>query len=235
MRIEIATTTIQATVTRDRESAELTYARLPDVTWYWAMARLTNAPEYRIAHGPKQGYVRTEMFFSLVRAAIAPCEEVRLLQELVDGVIFTATDVRPLFECTVLMGQVAHQMNQVAGTPHFPFALKLGLGFGVGKRVLRSTETFAGAGLDRLSRIMLAPSEAGVILADDEAYRVGHGTFEEYADIVAVSPSKELNGHRGDVPDGAPSVFYRELRVDRQALLETRDRFGHWIRQPGLR
>lgn len=226
MRLEYTTIAIQAAITRERETLEAAYERLPDVAQFWAMTDLAQSSNFRLLKGPKEGYVRAETFFALVRDVVAPCGDVHLLKEIGDATFLTSKGLRPLLECAVLMDQITSQVAAIAGTDEVPFAVRTAIGFGTAKRIVRHQEDFLGHAIDRLARIMGVRSKTASIFLDDEAYRTSGEIIPEYEEFLKVSESMLLPAEltKGMIH----SVYYREIQVDRKKLIACEKNFIPW-------
>jgi hypothetical protein len=226
MNVGLYATRLQAAVMRDREDAEAAYERYPDATLFWCFVDLVASSNFRIANGLKDGYVRGETFFSLAASTIAQCADLRLLKELGDAVLLSATTFRPLFESMILIDQVARQLAAVAGTRQFPFSIRAAIDFGPAKRLSRRHEDFLGTPIDRLSRIMSVRSPTANLLLSEEAYQPSREIVQEYAAFLTTGDPIPLPA---DKSKGLTrQVFYRELRVDPSLLVEFRDHFVPW-------
>src|ERR1043165_3459691 len=87
-------TKVNALVLKQREDMAAAYDRHSETNAFWAFVDLKASSNYRIARGPKKGYVRGETFFSIVRAVIAPAEDVRLIKELGDAAAMSSRCLR---------------------------------------------------------------------------------------------------------------------------------------------
>ncbi len=231
MDVSLYAARIQAEVLRVRDDLEAAYDRYADATFFWAFVDLVDSSNYRIAHGPKEGYVRGEAFFTLVRTVIAPCTDVRLIKEIGDEVFLSAPSFRPLFESLVLMDQTAQSLALVVGTENYPFAVRGGIGFGPGKRLIRPHEDFLGTPIDQLARIMSVRSERGNLLLHDAAHRPSEEILKEYSGFLQVGeqrmvPAELSKGMR-------KPVYYRELVIDGAGLRKFRDHFHPWKQRQG--
>lgn len=225
MNVGLYATTIQARVMREREDIEAAYDLFPDLSNFWSLIDLTASSNFRLAHGPKEGYVRAETFFAIVRQVITPYAEVRLIKEIGDAVLLTAPGFRPLFESLLLVDQVAYQMGAITGSGDYPFAIKGAIGHGAGKRLTRRYEDFVGTPIDQLARLMTHSSKAPLLLHED-AYRPARDIIDEYASIVTLSDPLLLSpkSSKGMIRQ----VYYREIVVDRNALKDFRKYFKYW-------
>ncbi|MFH1740129.1 MAG: hypothetical protein ABIH23_14060 [bacterium] len=226
MDVSLYTARIQADVLKVRDDLEAAYDRHADATFFWAFVDLAGSSNYRIAHGPKDGYIRAEAFFALVRTVIAPYSEIRLIKEIGDEVFLSAPSFRPLFESLLLIGETAHHLALVVGTETYPFDVRGGIGFGAAKRLMRPHEDFVGSPIDQLARIMAVRSERSDLLIHEEAYRPSEEILKEYKQFVAPGESRMIPEN---LLKGMKSpVYYREVLVDRQALGRFRDHFDPW-------
>lgn len=226
MRIEYTTTTIQATLLGERDALESTYDRLPDATQFWGMVDLVQSSNFRLSQGPKEGYIRAEIFFSLVRTILAPNNELKCLKEIGDAVLIASPNLRPLFEAIILMDQVADQMSSVAGSEQFPFKIRGAIGFGTTKRLLRQVEDFVGHPIDRLARVMSIKSAQSNILIDEEAYSTSKEILDEYSEFSEFSESKQMSSL--DTKGMNRNIYYREIRIDRSKFLRFEKAFSSW-------
>lgn len=219
-------TRMQAEVMKHREEIESAFDRYPDSMFYWCFVDLVDSSNYRIAHGAKDGYVRAETFFALVSAVVAPCGELRVVKEIGDAVLLTSPEFQPVLESVLLMDQTAKQLADVAGTKGFPFEIRAGVDFGPAKRLARRHEDFVGTPIDRLSRLMGAPSKTSNIFVQEDAYQLAAEILAGYAPFLTVSEPKQLSAE--STKQMLQDVFYRELVVDRVQLAESRDHFAPW-------
>lgn len=230
MRTEYVTTALQAKVTRERETIEAAYERLPETMGFWAMIDLVGSANYRLTHGPLEGYVRGETFFAIVREVIAPCADVRIVKEMGDAVLLAAATLRPMLECVILVEQVASQLSAVAGSSEHPFAVRAGIGAGNCKRIIRTHEDFLGSPIDRLARLMGLRSPTSRLYIDEDAYATSSEIVDEYREIVSVS-SEEMLPQSASKGMAKP-IYYREILLDRQALLRNERNFAAWRKHP---
>ncbi len=229
MMVGLYATKIQAQVMRERKDIEDLYDQYPDTTFFWCIVDLVGSSNYRLLHGPKEGYVRGQTFFSLAATAIAPSPEVRLLKEIGDAVLICAPTCRPLLEVVCLMAQAARQLAAVAGSEQFPFAIRAGIDFGPAKRLSRGHEDFLGAPIDRLSRIMSVRSEACNVLISEDAFQPSGDIIREYPFIAYSDPIMLAQEKAKGL---LRPVYYREVIIDWHRLVEFREHFVPW-RQTG--
>lgn len=225
-RVAFYATHVQAEVLRRRDELAAAYERSPDATMYWAFVDLVGSSNFRLQQGLKEGFVRGEGFNELVTATIAPYGGLRRVKELGDGVLLVCSDLRPLWESCVLMGQVSHQIALVAGNERYPFAVRMAVGYGPAKRLAdRPVDDFLGSPIDALSRLcgMAEPNE---LLLTEDAFQPNRHLLREY-DAFAQ--------HLG--PQQAPEeaskgllepLLYRRVIVDRAALAVHETGFAEW-------
>jgi len=226
MRLDFYTTTIQANVVKERDHLESAYDRYPDATRFWCFIDLVSSSNYRICRGPKEGYIRSETFFSLIRNVITPCDDIHYINEIGDAVLLSSASFRPMFECLVLIDQVARQMASLFGDERYPFAIRGAIGFGTAKRLVRLNEAFVGTSIDLLSRIMSVRSDAINLYLHEDAYRSSREIVGEYSDFISLSEPKMLSQ---DVSKGIlVDVCYREINVDSEELLRFQEFFIPW-------
>ena len=226
MQIAFYAARIQALVSQEVERLEAAYETYPDSTMFWCFIDLVGSSNYRIVHGPREGYVRGESFFTLVRGVIAPVSSIRLIKEMGDAVFLAAPSFRPLLEAVLLCDQVAYQLTGVAGTSDFPFGIRAGIGFGVAKRLMRTHDDFLGSSIDQLSRVMSVRSDKSNILVHEDAYTPSAEIIEEYADFLSVSEVSRVSS--SSAKGMLKNVFYRELYVDRSRFSSYRSNFAQW-------
>ncbi|MFQ5585659.1 MAG: hypothetical protein ACE5GF_02375 [Thermodesulfobacteriota bacterium] len=232
MKIGEYTTRIQNDMMRERKYLAAAFDRLPDATMFWGMIDLAGSTNFRILYGPREGYVRGETFFALIHSIITPCAEVRLLKEIGDAVFLAAPSFRPLFECFILIDQVTSQMASVAGTEKYPFSIRGGISYGAAKRMRRTRTDFLGSAIDILSRIMTIRSERTNLILHEDAYSSSTDIIKEYSDFLTLSESKNLSSTISKTM--VHSVPYREICINRAALMEFAGCFAPW-RNVGFR
>jgi len=220
------TAKIQAIMVGEKKSLAAAFERLPYATMYWGMIDLAGSTNFRILHGPREGYVRGETFFSLIHSIVGPCAEVRLLKEIGDAVLLSSATFRPLFESMILIDQVTSQIADIMGTGDYPFAVRGGISFGAAKRMRRTRTDFLGSPIDILSRIMSIRSKTSNLLLHEEAYDSAGEIIKEYADVLSFSRPKKLSSTISDSMDH--SIHYREVSIDRAKLIECESLFAPW-------
>ena len=223
-------TTIQARAMRDRESIEEAYDTYPESMLFWGFVDLQGSSNFRLARGAKEGYIRAETFFSLVRGVIAPCEDLTLIKEIGDEVMLSCSSLRPLLEAVLLLDQSTWQLSGILADDHYPFSVRAAIGFGSAKRLVatrRSGEDYVGSAIDELARIMSIKDGSPVKMS-----RAAHDTSEEvlaeYSTILDIGPLKPMTG--GKAEQHFREIYYRDVTVDRKKLGEFRSFFAPWKR-----
>lgn len=226
MDVNLYITRIAAEVLRVRDDSAAAYERYPDATFFWAFIDLSGSSNYRMAHGPREGYVRSEAFFTLVRTVVAPYSEVRLLKEIGDEALLTAPSFRPLLESVLLADATARNLGLVIGTAEYPFGVRACIGFGAAKRLVRPQDDFVGSPIDQLARLMSVRSDRSSVLLHEDAFRPSEDILREYSDFLSVGSSTMLSPElsKGMVRP----VFYRELKIDARALGQFTGKFAPW-------
>lgn len=230
MNVGFYATRVQAEVMKVRDEIESAYDRYPDATMFWCLIDLKGSSNYRIVRGAKDGYVRGEMFFTLVRSVVEVCADVRVIKEMGDGALLAASSFRPLFESVVLMDQTAHQLASIKEGEQIPFALRAGIGFGPAKRLTRGHEDYLGSPIDQLARILSLKTANSNLLVHEEAYRPSSDILREYQAFLRVSEAQLLSASASK--DMVRPVYYRELQVGRPALVEFSEHFMPWRQTP---
>jgi hypothetical protein len=228
MNIGLYASKIQAEVLAERTTLQTAYRSYPDDNLYFCMVDLAQSSNYRLAMGPEKGYIRGESFFSLVKAATRPYGDIRVFKEIGDAVLMCCRQLRPLFESGILMVQAAKQLAYVAGDSNYPFALRLGIEFGVAKQLTRRNEDYLGECIDRLARVMTVRSERSSFLLGENAYTHNRKLLPEYAAICTPSSPIQLQ-----LPGGkqlAEEVYYREILMENSALSDFSEYFSEWNR-----
>lgn len=226
MNVGLYATKIQANALKTREEIESAYDRYPDQTLFWCFIDLVESSNYRIVHGPKKGYIRGETFFTLVDSVIASCPDVRLVKEIGDAVFLCSSDIRNIFECMILIDQTAQQLASVAGTDHYPFAIRAAIGFGVAKRLKRRHEDFIGIPIDQLARIMSIKSETANLFIHEDAYSPAADILPEYSDFLSIGEPKMVPADKSK--QMLRPVYYREITIDYVTLFEFKEHFVPW-------
>lgn len=226
MRLDFVATRLQAQVMSERGLLESAYERLADSTMYWGMVDLVSSSNYRLAHGPREGYIRGETFLALVKQVVTPCNDVRQIKELGDAVLLASTSLRSLLETLILVDQVATQMALIAGNERDPFQVRSAVNFGVAKRLMRPQEDFLGHPLDALSRVMQVRSDTSRLLITDGAYGSAPEVLEEYAPFLEVSAPIQLPAAVSR--DMLATIYYREVVIHRNALSGFERYFSAW-------
>ncbi len=231
MDVNFYATKAHALVLKQREDMEAAYDRHSEMNAFWAFVDLKSSTNYRIARGPKKGYVRGETFFSIVRAVIAPAQDVRLIKELGDAVMLSCRDFTPLLESILLIDHVAHQIASNTDDVEFPFGVRAGISSGPAKKLIRDREDFLGRPIDELSRVMAVRSANTNILIHDHAFAAARDFLREYAEFLAVSESIMIPAPMAK--GAAEAIYYREMIVNRGALGNFRNSFAAWRKPAG--
>jgi len=233
MSIGLYATRISAEVLTKGESSSMSYREFPDVNYYWCMVDLVQSSNYRLVEGPERGYLRGESFFTLVRSATRPYVDLRAFKEIGDAVLLCSDGFRPMFEACVLMAVAARHLAHVAASPVYPFAIRLGIDFGLGKKLDRPQEDYLGESIDRLARLMSVRSATSNFLIGEPAYTTNRRILMEYESFCEFSKPLRL-----DLPAGkqlSELVVYREVRIRHEDATEFADFFTEWRKASGQR
>jgi hypothetical protein len=232
MDVNFFSTRAHALVLKQREDLEAAYERHSEIHAFWAMVDLQSSTNFRIARGPKKGYVRGETFFSIVRAVIAPANEVHLLKEMGDAVLLMCRDFSPLFESILLIDHVAFQMAAVTDDPEFPFGIRSGINSGPAKKLLRDIgEDYLGRPIDELSRVMAVRSLKTNVLLHERAFAAARDVLHDYSSVMKASDSLMIPS--ATAKGASEPIFYREVLVNRGALGSFNQGFSAWRRTNG--
>lgn len=234
--VSLYATRIQAHALKHREEVEKNYDVFPDEPLYMAFVDLTDSSNYRIAHGPQKGYVRGEVFFSIVNAVMEPISVFKMVKEIGDAVLFAAAELRPVLESVILIEQTAYmlaQIKNIVGTKRYPFGIRAGIGAGTCKQLKRPHKDnvdYLGTAIDQLARIMTIRSETTNLLIHDEVYKREEAILQEYSSFLTVGQQKPVPFEKSK---GMPqAIYYRELLVEREVLTGFREHFQPWKKAP---
>jgi hypothetical protein len=232
MDVNFFSTRAHALVQKQREDFEADYERHSEIHAFWAMVDLQNSTNYRINRGPKKGYVRGQTFFSIVRAVIAPANEVHLLKELGDAVLLMCRDFTPLLESLLLIDHVTYQIAAVTDDPDYPFGIRSGISSGPAKKLFSNIgEDYLGRPIDELSRVMAVRSPKTNLLLHDRAYVAAGEVLHDYKTVLTTGDSLMIPAA---VAKGAiQPIYYREVLVDRGKLGNFDKGFSAWRRTNG--
>jgi len=228
MNVGTYATTIQARVMREREAIEDAYDSYSDSTLFWSFIDLQHSSNFRLVRGAKAGYVRAETFFSLVRAVIAPCNDITLLKEIGDEVLLCCPSFRPLFEAVLLVDQAASQLGGAFGSDQFPFAVRASIGFGAAKRLgaaRRTGEDFVATAIDELARITAEKSGSNIKISK-AAFDPSEAIADEYKNVVTIGTPRPVAS--GKATAHVREIFHHDVTVDRDRLEEFREYFSPW-------
>lgn len=228
MSIGLYASKIQSEVLAERDTLAKAYRDYPDSNLYFCMVDLAQSSNYRITKGPERGYIRGESFFTLISAATRPYTDVRVFKEIGDAAVMCCAELRPLLEAGLLMTRAARQLAFVAGDETFPFALRIGIEFGVAKRLTRRHEDYLGECIDRLARIMSVRSERTNFVLGEKAFDPNKSILNEYAALCEVSGPLQLQLAGGKQLH--EQVIYREVIPKTDSPSEFSDYFVQWRR-----
>jgi class 3 adenylate cyclase len=217
---------IQSEVLAERDALARAYREYPDANLYFGMVDLAQSSNYRLSKGPEAGYIRGESFFTLVNSATRAYADVRIFKEIGDAVIMCCPELRPLLEASLLMSQSARQLAFVAGDQTYPFALRLGIEFGVAKKLGRRHEDYLGECIDRLARIMSVRSDRTNFLMGEQAYELNRNILAEYSKLC--SPSGPLQLKLSGGKQLQEQIIYREIVHQPDPIPEFSDYFVPW-------
>jgi class 3 adenylate cyclase len=220
---------IQSEVLSERDALSKAYRAYPDANLYFCMIDLAQSSNYRITKGPELGYIRGESFFTLINASIRPYAEVRFFKEIGDAALICCSEIRPLLEAGMLMCQASRQLAFIGGDTSYPFAIRLGIDFGVVKKLTRRHEDYLGESIDRLARIMTVRSENTNFLIGEQAYELNRKLIEEYSSLYTASGPIQLALTGGKKLQ--EQVIYRELFPRSDPLPDFNDFFEPWRKQ----
>lgn len=226
MTVGLYTSKIQAEVLAERDVLAKAYRDYPDADLYWCMVDLAQSSNYRLHFGPEKGYIRGESFFSLVNASIRPYAELRVIKEIGDAVLICSRGFRPLLESGILMLQAAKQLAYVAGDSTYPFAIRVGVDFGVAKKLTRRHEDYLGEPIDRLARIMTVRSSTSNFLISENSFDQNKKWIDEYKSICKASIPLQLKLAGGK--QFMEQVIYRELLLNAETVSSFSDYFTEW-------
>jgi class 3 adenylate cyclase len=232
-RISYYVARMQADVIRRRDELLKAFELSRDTTDYWAFMDLVGSSNYRLTRGAKEGYVRGEEFYSLVYSAIDPYGEVEAFKELGDGVLLRCSNMRPLFEASILIVQTAKELAHVAGSETFPFAVRISIGYGPCKRLReRSAADYIGSPIDEAARLNGAAEPDGIVVSEG-AFEPNKQVMDEFADFVDFSKVKQLSPEQSK--HMIKPVRFRQVTIHREAFNTYEGGFAPWriFAEPG--
>jgi len=222
-----------AAVMSDRARIERNYAEHAEVYAFWAMIDLVDSTKYRIANGPREGYVRGELFYSTVRTVLEPVETVSLVKELGDAVLLCCPHFSTLFESLLLVHSVAAMFASADPDDPIPLVVRSGVNHGAANTIgrgnakhLPESPDYLGRPIDELSRVMAVRSPNTSMLMHEDAYSAAKEALKEYTSFTKVQgphtiPSAIAKG-------SVTPIYYYEVLLDRVALGRTHDGFEEW-------
>jgi len=226
MKLNFIITKLQASIEGKQEEFFKSYSSLTDDTKVWCMVDLVNSSNYRLLNGPKQGYVRGETFFTLIKNVISANNQVRLIKEIGDAVLLASDSLRPLIESIILINQISNNLKSTQPKELYPFEIRCGFSYGIAKKLIRPNEDFLGSSIDQLARIMSVRSETSNICIQEEAYSHFEKILQEYNSFLRISEPKKLLPK--DTKNMIQDIIYREITIDWENLLKFNDHFVDW-------
>jgi hypothetical protein len=226
MSFDLYASKIQSKVLAERDTLAKAYREYPDANLYFCMVDLAQSSNYRITKGPERGYIRGESFFTLITAATRPYSEIRVFKEIGDAVLMCCPEFRPLLEAGLLMCQASRQLAFVTGDSYYPFTIRLGIDFGVAKRLTRRNEDYLGEYIDRLARIMTVRSDRANFVLSEKAFDPNKKILDEYFALCESSGPLLLQLSGGKQLQ--EQVVYRELIAKTDAGSDFSDFFVNW-------
>ncbi len=228
LNFKLALAKIQAQVQKEREAREESYKNYPDINRYFAFVDLASSSNYRVANGSEKGYLRAEVFFSIIRSSIASCPEVSVLKEIGDEALLVSSEFRVLIESLIIINQVVKEMELVAGSQRYPLEVRMAIGGGIVKKLKRPNEDYIGKSVDQLARIMGIRSDLSNFLIHENLYSssgisdiIKEYDFLEVSDQLPISEEQSKNA--------LEKIYYREFYIDRNSISEYRKNFKYWV------
>jgi hypothetical protein len=132
----------------------------------------------------------------------------------------------PLFESAVLIDHAARQLNAINDDPAIPFAIRMGIDFGVARKLSRRIVDYLGASIDRLSRIMMTKSERTSLVIEERAFDINCRELDQYKSIVEYSEPMTVSLPASKAV-GAP-IIYREILFRSNPDKPFTDYFVEW-------
>jgi hypothetical protein len=228
MSVDLYATKIVGEVLAEHQNLEFAYRNSPDDNLYFMMIDLVQSTNYRLKNGPERGYIRNEYFFTLVRSAMRPYTAITRIKEMGDAVLVSCPRLQPLFESAVLMDHAARKLNSASDDPTIPFAIRMGIDFGVARKLSRRVEDYLGTVIDRLSRIMAAKSERTSLLVEERAFDINRRELEQYAPIAM--PSEPISLSLPSSKLVTEPIIYREILLRQATEKPFADYFVEWRR-----
>lgn len=226
-------TRVLTAVLENRKNMEAAYERYSAVNGFWALVDLKSSSNYRIVRGPKLGYLRSEVFFNVVRTVIEPAHEVQLIKEIGDAVLLASRDFAPLFESLLLVDHVAGQYTANEDDHEFPFGIRSAMSAGPAKRLLRERQDYLGRAIDELARVMTVRSPDASILLHESAYNASKDQMVDYESFASVGKAIMLPAALAK--GSLEPIYYREVHVARKALSEFKGAFAPWASEASRR
>ena len=226
MTIQHCSTAILANIESQIKIHAKNYDLFKESHLFWAFIDLKESSNYRIIHGPQEGYIRSESFFSLIGQVIAPCDDVRKIKEIGDEVFLSSQCFRSILECVIMTWFLAQRLAISFNSKRHPFSVRAAIGFGPAKRLNRESDDFIGSPIDQLSRIMSVRIEGIDILINETTYRDNKATLDEYKNFLSVSDAKFLDATKSK--EMSTNIFYREVLIDKEKLANHDKNFLPW-------
>ncbi len=226
MNPKIFVTKIVAELTAESAHLENTYERLTESTRYWAFVDLKGSTNYRVANGPRKGYVRGEQFFTLVKRVLQANDEVDLIKEIGDAVFLASNEFRPLFETLLLIDYSAHMLEAQEAPSAYPFAIRIALGHGPAKRIMRPQNDYLGTPIDHLSRVMSVSPTSTDLVVEESAFQLAESILNEYGDFITVSSTLQVPTAK--TKGALKNIYYREIVLDFNLMAVFKEFFVPW-------
>lgn len=216
MNIDLYSTILQANVVAERDEHARIFDRLGAVQLWCGLVGLADSQSFRLARGPREGFIRDETFLSLLRHVINPCTDVRWIRRVGEAILLVSSELRPILECLLLADQVVTRMAVLASDENFPFAMRGAIHAGPLRRLGRPPEDYVGGPINTLAKVFSIQTSAGLFLRTEDAESAATA-LADYQDFLACSPAAlELN-----------EDFLR-LDPDRKKFLAFDRHFAYW-------
>lgn len=203
------------------------YELFPDEFMCFAFIDLVKSSRFRVERGAREGYIRSEHFFSIVRSVVRVCSDLFLIKEIGDEVMLASRYPRFLMEGIILIDLLIERTALNIHDVTFPFTVRSCIGAGIVKRIKRDRIDYIGTPIDRLARLMSVRDAGSSVLVGAEFVENVSSILPEYKDIIRLGPERILT--LDESKNSREPILYRPLLVDRKPLLNADKNFIPWI------
>lgn len=225
MKIKVIEAKLYANLIQSRELGVSSFENTPQDERVVLLLDLMSSTNHRFYRGPTAAYERAEVCFNLIHNVFGYARSIIIVKELGDGILAVGTDKREALESCLLVKIIEQLVSRILPDQMFPFAVRIGIGFGRLRRLDRPKVDFLGEAIDEISKILTDRASVDSLV-------LSRSFFEQAKDIIADYPFLTVGELKWwkDSPEGIvhEPIDYYPLHIDLGAMSEWDNQFSSW-------